>query len=107
MKSYLITDPLFYGHSELTLADRLKSVLDHHTPDFALLRDKETPFYHELAGAYIAICRQNNVPKVLLHGDVLMAHQFGIGVAAGLDRGFALAIEHRQRNVAQRLAGFQ
>lgn len=77
MKSYLITDPLFYGHSELTLADRMKSVLDHHTPDFTLFRDKETPFYHELAAVYIAICRQNNVPKVLLHGDVLMAHQFG------------------------------
>lgn len=77
MKSYLITDPLFYGNSEETLSDRLKSVLDHHTPDFVLFRDKETPFYPELARIFIDICREKKVPKVLLHGDGLMAHKFG------------------------------
>lgn len=77
MKSYLITDPLFYGHSAETLSDRLKSVLDRHTPDFALFRDKETPYYAELARVFIDICRENNVGNVLVHGDALFAHETG------------------------------
>lgn len=75
MKSYLITDPLFYGHSAETLRDRLKSVLNHHTPDFALFRDKETPYYGELARVFIDICREKNVGHVFVHGDVLIAHE--------------------------------
>ncbi|MDP2078331.1 MAG: thiamine phosphate synthase [Sulfuricurvum sp.] len=77
MKSYLITDPLFYGHSVETLTDRLKSVLDRHTPDYALFRDKETPFYPELARVFIDTCRENKVPHVLVHGDALIAYQAG------------------------------
>jgi thiamine-phosphate pyrophosphorylase len=77
VKSYLITDPSFYGHDEVTFKDRLKSVLDQHNPDFVLFRDKETPFYPELARIFIDICREKNVPKVLLHGDGLMAHKYG------------------------------
>ena len=77
MKSYLITDPLFYGHSVETLTDRLKSVLDHHVPDFALFRDKETPFYPEIARVFVDICREYNVPNVLVHRDPLIAGQVG------------------------------
>lgn len=75
MKSYLITDPLFYGHCELTFADRLKSVLDCYAPDFILFRDKKTPFYSECARVYIDICRDNMVGHVLLHGDYALAHE--------------------------------
>lgn len=77
MKSYLITDPLFYGHSVETLTDRLKRVLEHHVPDFALFRDKETPFYPELARVFIDICKEKKVPHVLVHGDPLIAYQAG------------------------------
>lgn len=77
MKSYLITDPLFYGHSAQTLSNQLKSVFDRHSPDFILFRDKETPFYAELARTFIDVCRDNNIPKVLLHGDGLLAHKYG------------------------------
>lgn len=77
MKSYLITDPLFYGHSSETLNDRLKGVFDRHTPDYALFRDKETPFYPELARVFMDICRENKVPNVLVHGDPLIAYEIG------------------------------
>lgn len=77
MKSYLITDPLYYGNEVATFKDKLEGTLNLHTPDYALFRDKETSFYHEFARIFIDICRQNNVPKVLLHGDGLMAHQYG------------------------------
>lgn len=56
------------------MSDCLKSALDHHAPDFALFRDKETPFYPELARVFIDICRENKVQHVLVHGDVLFAH---------------------------------
>lgn len=77
MKSYLITDPLFYGHCVETLTDRLRSILDHHTPDYALFRDKETPFYPELARVFIDTCRENKIANVLVHGDPLIAYQIG------------------------------
>lgn len=77
MKSYLITDPLYYGHDTVTLNDKLESSLNRHTPDLALFRDKETPFYHEFARVFIDVCRRNNVGKVLLHSDGLIAHQYG------------------------------
>jgi thiamine-phosphate pyrophosphorylase len=77
VKSYLITDPLFYGHSVETLTDRLQSVLGHHTPDYALFRDKESPFYYQLAPVFIDICRENKVPNVFVHGDALFAYQIG------------------------------
>ncbi|HEX5670473.1 MAG TPA: thiamine phosphate synthase [Sulfuricurvum sp.] len=77
MKSYLITDPLFYGQDAVTLNDRLHSVLKHHTPDFALFRDKETTFYPELARIFIEVCRQYTIGHVLLHGDALTAHELG------------------------------
>lgn len=77
MKSYLITDSLFYGHDEQTLNDRLENVLNRHTPDFALFRDKETPFYPELARVFINICKKKRITNVLLHGDVYMAYRLG------------------------------
>ncbi|MFA6187905.1 MAG: thiamine phosphate synthase [Sulfuricurvum sp.] len=77
MKSYLITDPLFYGQDALTLNDRLEGALNRHAPDFALFRDKETPFYPELASVFIDVCRKHNVGHVLLHGDALTAYELG------------------------------
>ncbi len=77
MKSYLITDSLFYGHDEQTLNDRLENVLNRHTPDFALFRDKETPFYPELARVFIDICKKKKITNVLLQGDVYTAHSLG------------------------------
>lgn len=77
MKSYLITDSLFYGHDAETFGDRIESVLNRHTPDFALFRDKETPSYPELARIFIDICRMHSIPKILVHGDYPLAHALG------------------------------
>lgn len=77
MKSYLITDPLFYGQDAVTLNDQLQSVLKNHTPDFALFRDKQTSEYLLLARTFFEVCRLNHVPKVLLHGDYRLAHDLG------------------------------
>lgn len=77
MKSYLITDPAYYGSDPQTLADSLDKVFGIHRADYALFRDKETDNYGELAQVFIRKCREYGVEKVLLHGDPLMANRYG------------------------------
>lgn len=74
MKSYLITDPVFYGSNTVSLEGALDVVLSHTLPDFVLLRDKQTPDYSNLAQTFVAVCRDYNIPKVLLHGDYTLAN---------------------------------
>ncbi|MDD2837454.1 MAG: thiamine phosphate synthase [Sulfuricurvum sp.] len=75
MRSYLITDPSFYG----TTPDHLESALDvvysHRLPDFALFRDKQTADYAALAHTFVTISREYKVPRILLHGDYTLAHE--------------------------------
>lgn len=77
MKSYLITDPVFYGSDAETLKHTLEGVFLHHSVDFALFRDKQTQSYTELATVFIDVCRKNRVNNILLHGDALLAHRLG------------------------------
>ncbi|MDP3465372.1 MAG: thiamine phosphate synthase [Sulfuricurvum sp.] len=74
MKSYLITDPSYYGSSIDTLEFSLVSIFAQTCPDFALFRDKQTYDYPSLAREFIKMCRCYNVPNVVLHGDYLLAH---------------------------------
>jgi len=77
VKSYLITDPAYYGSDPQMLSDFLDKVFQTHRVDYALFRDKETNNYGELAQIFIRKCREYGVEKVLLHGDALMAHRYG------------------------------
>jgi thiamine-phosphate pyrophosphorylase len=47
------------------------------TPDFALLRDKQSNHYEELAQTFVRTCRHYGIPCVLLHGDYLLANRLG------------------------------
>jgi len=73
VKSYLITDPSYYG----TTPDHLESVLDvvysHNLPEFAVFRDKQTSDYPTLAQTFVTISREYKIPRVLLHGDYRLA----------------------------------
>ena len=69
IKSYLITDPAFYGNTPDTLKSSLTTVFSKHIPDFAVFRDKQTHSYDELAQTFIGECRTYCITKVLLHGD--------------------------------------
>jgi len=73
MKSYLITDPTFYGTTPDDLESALDIVYSHKLPDFALFRDKQTPEYIDLAHTFITLSRQYKIPHVLLHGDYALA----------------------------------
>lgn len=73
MKSYLITDPAFYGTSSEVLNASLNSVFSQKLPDFSLFRDKQAVDYPNLAQNFIRVCRNHSISKVLLHRDYLLA----------------------------------
>lgn len=77
MKSYLITDPSFYGSSRDALESSLTAVFSQTIPDFALFRDKQTADYPALAQSFIRVCRSHGISKVLLHGDYALASALG------------------------------
>lgn len=75
MKHYLITDPAFYGTTPDHLASALDVIYSHTLPDFALFRDKQTTDYQTLAQTFVTISREYKVPRILLHGDYVLAHE--------------------------------
>lgn len=77
MKSYLITDPFFYGDDALTICDRLPNVLKKHSIDFFCFRDKTTSIYPCLSEIVIQTVREHSDAKILLHGDYELAHRLG------------------------------
>ena len=74
MNTYLITDPALYGSNVDLLTSSLNSVFSQILPDFAVLRDKQTQCYDELAKVFIDVSRKYSIPKVLLHGDYTLAN---------------------------------
>ena len=75
MKSYLITDPSYYGSTPETIESALDVIYSHRFPDFALFRDKQTSDYRTLAQTFITISREYKVPHILLHGDYTLANE--------------------------------
>jgi thiamine-phosphate pyrophosphorylase len=77
VKTYLITDPAYYGSEPLVLTSSLKTIFSHTIPDYILLRDKQTSDYSALAETFLEVCLSYNVPNVLLHGDYTLAYTLG------------------------------
>lgn len=77
MKTYLITDPSYYGSSADSLESSLEVVFSKNIPDFILYRDKSTSEYAQLASAFVKICRRYTIANVLLHGDYHLAKSLG------------------------------
>jgi len=77
VKTYLITDPIYYGSEHSALTASLENIFIRTIPDFTLFRDKQTINYPILAQAFISVCRHNNVSNVLLHSDYRLAHDLG------------------------------
>ncbi len=72
IKSYLITDPHYYGTQSTTFTSKLSSVLNKNSIDFALYRDKENEDYAHFAELFISTCKHKNVLP-LLHRDYTLA----------------------------------
>ncbi len=76
IKSYLITDPEFYGTNLTSFTQTLSSIIDKNSIDFALYRDKKNPEYKVFAKDFILTCKQKNVIP-LLHQDYKSAYELG------------------------------
>ncbi|MEF3192250.1 MAG: thiamine phosphate synthase [Campylobacterales bacterium] len=78
MKSYLITDPRYYGTTPEELRAALEGVSLRHTPWAALLRDKEHPCYADMAAVFVEVVRRI-WPNTLavIHSDTLLASTLG------------------------------
>ena len=77
MYTYLITDPKFYTDDDGSFEKKLTAVLQQHTPDFVLFRDKSTLHYDLQAKCFLETCLQFPKAKPLLHGDVALAKSLG------------------------------
>jgi thiamine-phosphate pyrophosphorylase len=76
IKSYLITDPQFYGNELKTFTQTLTSIIEKNSIDFALYRDKQNPNYELFARSFLLTCKQKNI-SALLHQDYRLAYAFG------------------------------
>ena len=76
IKSYLITDPEFYGTKLTAFTQKLQSVIDKNSVDFALYRDKNNLDYKLFAQEFIFTCKQKNIAS-LLHQDYKLARELG------------------------------
>lgn len=72
MTSYLITDSRYYGKTPKELEENLSLHATKHKPTFALLRDKKSDIYKELAEVFVPLCKSLHV-KSFLHVDVDLA----------------------------------
>jgi len=83
IKSYLITDPKFFGSSPDILEATLRKTIEKHQPDLICLRDKETKGYRALAEAFMRLSGKH---KTILHADIDLAASmgaFGVHLTSG------------------------
>jgi len=76
IRSYLISDPAYYGATPRSVGAALEAAVAEHAPDFACFRDKQAPDYPELAAAFVAAAARCGV-RALLHGDAALAATLG------------------------------
>lgn len=77
MIQYLITDPKYYSDNQELFRKNLKKILKKNRIDMACFRDKTCTNYEELATLFIDICKENNIPKILLNSNYELAKKLG------------------------------
>ncbi|PHR71818.1 MAG: thiamine phosphate synthase [Arcobacter sp.] len=75
MKSYLITDPLYYGNTRNKLLEILNHTLRVNKPNYVCFRDKSSKNYEELAKIFVDTCKNNKTENILLNQEYLLAHK--------------------------------
>ncbi|WP_345980771.1 thiamine phosphate synthase [Sulfurimonas sp. HSL3-2] len=76
IKSYLITDPAYYGTDTTTFTSQLSTIFDKNRVDLALYRDKENSEYVRFAEIFIAACKSRGILP-FLHQDYVLANRLG------------------------------
>ncbi len=73
MINYLITDPEYYTNDKEIFEKVLKNILNKHHIDIACFRDKKSLNIEELAQIFVKICKEKNINKIVINGDVSLA----------------------------------
>ncbi len=74
IKSYLITDPLYYQSTPESFALYLSKAYQYHKVDYACFRDKKNTNIQELAKTFLNISSKK---KTLINGNVDLAVKLG------------------------------
>ncbi|MBN1839997.1 MAG: thiamine phosphate synthase [Campylobacterales bacterium] len=77
IKSYLITDPLFYTSDPKTVLKKLLHVKMKYCPDYICLRDKQSLNYPLLAQSIVDSSLKDTKTKLFLHTDFKLAFELG------------------------------
>jgi len=74
VRSYLITDPAYYGSTASAITSKIKDVALNHKIEFICYRDKKSKNYNKLAADFIRTCRELAVENIFLHTDYMLSH---------------------------------
>jgi thiamine-phosphate pyrophosphorylase len=77
IRSYLITDPAYYGSTPESVAAATASAMEKYRPDFVCFRDKQSTDYAALAAAFVEAAKVQGGSRVLLHSDAALAAELG------------------------------
>lgn len=73
IKSYIITDPVFFTNNPQIFETKLKKVLTNHKIDIACFRDKSSDNIEELAKIFLEVCKKFHIEKILINTDISLA----------------------------------
>lgn len=76
MTSYLITDSKYYGTTCREFEQNFALHVTKHKPTFALLRDKNSTIYNNLAEIFVPLCKSLHVES-FIHSDINLAIKLG------------------------------
>jgi thiamine-phosphate pyrophosphorylase len=77
MLKYLITDPNYYTDEPIQFKKKLNTAFEKHSIDLACFRDKISTNSEELAIFFLDICKEYNLEKTFLNGDIELAKKLG------------------------------
>lgn len=81
MKSYLITDPLYYTNNPTIFKKNLENIYKLNRPDIACFRDKTSTNTDELIDIFIQTSLDYNIQELFINSFIEKAKQFpNIGV---------------------------
>jgi len=75
MKSYLITDPVYYTNKPKIFKEKLFYILQQHNIDFICFRDKISLNYAELASIFVTITKKHHIKNIFINQHIDLAYK--------------------------------
>jgi len=80
MKTFLITDPEYYGSDPRRFALRFARILRKTRPDAVIFRDKQSKHFDALAKAFVATARRFGIKQIFINHRLKTAAKFAAGI---------------------------